>query len=755
MNVARTFLISLLLFAIHVTAQKTLEPIASAPNQTKNELLARLSAAETYQLSDDLFNAERENRAVLSIALQAVGNIYLEEGRYPEALTSLNESLVFSDTAPNRINLAIAYLRQNQLDNAAEEARRAIAIDPDFTYGHFILGNIYYTKEDYQSALPFLERVFRTSPNFEVANALGLTYLHLKELERAKLLFEEVLLAAKKPSAELHMLFARHYERTNYPAETEREIKRALAVDPRHPRANFLHGYFILLHAGSERLSEAGVAFENELKITPEDYYSNFFVGVVATSEGNHEKAIRYLKKAIQLNSQRSEAYLFLAQSQIEVGDLVEAEKNLRTTILLESREPDSAVQARRTHFLLGRLLIRTGRREEGEKQLKIARELQESSVQDARDKIDQILGRVVKDSNKSVAPVSTKGRSLPPEKVAELNKIKANLIDILAQAYHNLGVISVRNGQTGAALETFTAGIKWKPDSSELNKSLGIVNFRASRFEQAIDPLSRRLKIEPDDNLVRRMLGVSYYFTRDFANAVQTLKPIESTIYSDTELAYFYGISLTHLKNVQSAALIFDKIAQASQDNAENLFYAAQGFMITGDHERAVNELMRIVALQPGLAKAHYFMGQSLIRLNRYAEADQAFRNALRIEPSDAGSKYHLAFTLMERKTSIDEAITLLNEALTFRPGYADAHYQLGKIYLELGKGEKAIENLEAAARSDKKKDYIFYQLSLAYRRASRKAEADEALRTYQELKANSRKGTGPMGGSIDAPIQ
>ncbi|MDI1240839.1 MAG: tetratricopeptide repeat protein, partial [bacterium] len=587
------------------------------------------------------------------------------------------------------------------------------------------------------------------------ANALGLTYLYLKQLDRAKLLFDEVLLAAKKPGAELHMLFARNYERTNYPVETEREIKRALAIDPLHPRANFLHGYFILLHAGSERLSEAGVAFENELKVSPEDFYSNFFVGVVATSESNHEKAIRYLKKAIQLNSQKSEAYLFLAQSQIEMGDLVEAEKNLRQARLLESKEADSAVQSRRTHFLLGRILIRTGRKEEGEKELKTARELQDSSIQDARDKIDQILGKVVKDSNKPADLITAKPRPQLPERVAELAKIRTGLIEVLAQAYHNLGVISVRNGLTDDAVERFEAGTKWKPDSRDLNRSWGIVSFRASRFAQAIGPLSRGLKADPNDSLVRRMLGLSYYFTEDFSAAVETLKPIEASIYLDPELAYFYGISLTRLKNGQSATVVFEKLAQTSQDNSETLLYAAQGFMISGDHQRAVKELKRVVTLNPSLANANFYMGQSLIRLNRYAEAEQAFRSALRIEPSDASSRYHLAFTLIERKTNVNEAISLLNEALALRPGYADAHYQLGKIYLERGEGEKAIENLEAAARSDGNKDYIYYQLSLAYRRSSRKAEADQALKTYQELKANSRKGRGPMGTSTDAQIQ
>jgi tetratricopeptide (TPR) repeat protein len=81
------------------------------------------------------------------------------------------------------------------------------------------------------------------------------------------------------------------------------------------------------------------------------------------------------------------------------------------------------------------------------------------------------------------------------------------------------------------------------------------------------------------------------------------------------------------------------------------------------------------------------------------------------------------------------------LNEAIALHSGYADAFYQLGKIYNERGETEKAIAQLEAAVNSDAKKDYIHYQLSIAYRRASRKDDAERALKNYQQLKAENRK--------------
>ena len=504
---------ALFFFAFNISAQRTnpnKTDLNSSPqnSQTTDELLKHVSAAETYQISGDLINAAVENRAILGIALQRVGNIAIEEGNYGDAVKLLNESLLYSDTAPNRTNLAIAYQRLNQIDKAIIETQKAISSDPKFFVGHYILGNIYFTKGDYKLALPELEKVFRIAPDFEIANALGLTYLYLRQLERAKLLFEEIQISTGKDSAELHFLFPRAYEKTNYPAEAERELKRVLVINPKLPRAQFYLGYLILQNGGSDRLAEAGLAFEEELKLTPDDFYCNFFAGVVSSSESKHEKAIIYLQKALKLDPQRGEAYLFLAQSQIETNDLVGAEKSLRQAIELEGGKPEKDFQSRRTHFMFGRLLLRTGRKEEGEKELEIAGRLQEKSIQSSRDEINQILGKVVIDSNIKVENTGNMNAvkvNLTPERTVELNKIKVYVSNILAQAFHNLGVIAVQNGQTSDALDSFTSASKWKEDFAGLDRNWGIVSFRAGQFDKAIVPLARHLKSQPAGQIDQR----------------------------------------------------------------------------------------------------------------------------------------------------------------------------------------------------------------------------------------------------------
>ncbi len=749
----RILILVLCFFSIGVLAQNPgSRSLSTSPTQPPDELLKHLTAAEAHQKSGDLPNAAIENRAVLGIALQRFGNSAIEEGKYSEAVKVLTESVKFKDGASERTNLAVAYLRQNLLDDALREVQVAISIDPNHIGANYILGNVLYRKESYDAALPVLEKVFAEAPDFEIGRALGFTYLNLKQIERAQKLFIKIESLVGKKRAGLHILFAKFYERTNYPADAERELLRAIAIDPKEPRAHFFLGYLLLQNGGSERLKEAVAAFEQELVFSPNDFYSNFFAGVAASGENDHQKAIKFLTKAIEINPESGEAHMFLAQSQIELDDLGNAEANLRRAIALES-EGKKNTQARRTHFMLGRLLLKSGNREEGQKELKIAGQLQQESLDSSRSQLDRILGESADagiTSKVDVQIVTNVEVKLTPERTQQLSKVKAFLIDVIAQAFNNLGVIAIQNNQTPEALENFSKAFEWKPELPNLSRNLGIVRFRAGVFEKAIVPLEYHLKANPQDALIRKMLGSSYYLLKNFSKSVETLRPIEGDLPRDAELAYFYGISLIQIKQNREAVSIFDSLAKKSKQDSAALFYAGQGFMMLGDYERAVLEFLQVLSLAPETPKANYFIGQSLLRLNRLADAEKSFSRELEISPADPISRYHLALTLIERKIETERAEKLLEEALSLRFGYADALYQLGKINLEKGETKKAIERLEEAVSADADKDYIHYQLSIAYRKVSRNQDADRELKLYQKLKNEKRKMDSPipMGG-------
>ena len=722
------------------------------PRQTDDQLARHISAAETYQLSGDLDRAGVENRAIIAIGLARLGAIAIRERELQEATQLLSNSLSVRDDSQVRTDLAVAFMRQLEIERAVTEALAAVTLDEKNPRARHVLGKLLYMKGDFAGAREQLERAIVLKPDLDAAYTLGMTYLRLKDLARTKLLFEEMQ-GALKNSADAHLLFGRAYEETGFASEAEKEFRAALAIDPNAPRGNFYLGYLILKHGGNERIAQAGEAFDRQLQLSPSDFYANFFRGVVAATVGDHRKAVERLSEAIRLRPDSGHAHLFLGQSQSELG-LPGAEKSLRRAIELTPDVSQNSFQIKRAHYLLGRALLKAGRRQEAEKELSVARELQTQSLESSRQEISDILNQVSKSSEVSAPSQVTKPEdgeqgsvllieetNLDTQEAQRFSALKRSLRDVVAQAYHNLGVIAAQRNQLGEALAQFDLAAEFKPDLPGLERNRGIIAFNANQYEKAAKPLGEHLKTNPQDALVRRLLGVSYYFMREFRQAVTTLKPLEPKITDDPELAYTYGISLVQVGDQQAAALVFARLAAARPRDAQARFYSGQGFMITQDYGRAVTEFRAAAELNPRLSQAHYHAGQSLIRLNRLDEAEREFRQELALNPSDEMSKYHLAYVLLELKRQVPEALRLLREVIASRPDHGDARYQLGKTLIEQGDVPGAIENLEAAARVEPQKDYIRYQLSIAYRRASRAADAERELQLYKELKAANRQ--------------
>ena len=754
-----------------------------SPKPAEDQLARHLSAAQTYQLSGDLDRAAVENRAVASIALARLGAVAIRERQLRRAAQLLADSLALREDARVRTDLAIARMRLFETDRAVEEARAALKSDERDARAHHVLGKLFYMKGDYANALRELERAVVLETDLDAAYTLGMTYLRLKQLDRAKLLFEEMQ-AALHDSAVAHILFGRAYEETGFPAEAEREFKRALVIDARAPRAHFYLGYVILMNGGDERLPEAAREFERQLQLSPQDFYAHFFLGLMAANGGDHRKAASHLAEAARLKPESGETHLHLGQSQSELGDADAAEKSLRRAIALTADVSQSSYQIKRAHFLLGRLLMKAGRRAEGEKELALARDLQGQSLESSRQRISEILGQVANPMNASSPSdaSSPSGDVSAPSHVAgaqqsggeggegvilieeprpgqaeaaKYDGVKAGLSEVLAQAYHNLGVIAAQQGRAGEGVERFAEAAAWKPDLAGLDRNWGIISFGAAQYDKAVAPLARHLLTRPDDALARRLLGVSHYLTGNFRQAAETLRPLEPSITDDPELAYAYGVSLARLADNGAATALFARLAERHAKTPQARLYAAQGLMMLGDYEGAVREYRAVAQLDPLARQAHFNAGVSLIRLNRLEEAEQEFRQELRLNHADGAAKYHLAYVLLERKQQTLQAVMLLREVIAARPDYADARYRLGKTLVEQGDVAGAIEQLEAAARSEPAKDYIRYQLSIAYRRASRPADADRELQLYKELKAASREPQQPgaMGGKPNVP--
>ena len=98
------------------------------------------------------------------------------------------------------------------------------------------------------------------------------------------------------------------------------------------------------------------------------------------------------------------------------------------------------------------------------------------------------------------------------------------------------------------------------------------------------------------------------------------------------------------------------------------------------GPLTEGITTLERAIEAAPGSAKAHLNLGIALAQQNRLTDAEEHFRESLRIDPDDAELHYNLGFLLANRG-ELREAERHLAEAVRLAPNDVANRQALGAI--------------------------------------------------------------------------
>jgi tetratricopeptide (TPR) repeat protein len=161
------------------------------------------------------------------------------------------------------------------------------------------------------------------------------------------------------------------------PAELEYEW--ILHKDPNARGIHFLLGRLLLSEpdGGPDAKERAKQEFLKELQIDPNNVDAQFILGELARRDENWDEAISRFSNAAKLNPGFAEAYLGWGVSLIGDKKYADAIPPLRIAERLTPGNPD-------IHNALGTALVRTGQKEEAEKEFAIHRSLSSGAHPDA-----------------------------------------------------------------------------------------------------------------------------------------------------------------------------------------------------------------------------------------------------------------------------------------------------------------------------------------------------------------------------------
>lgn len=697
------------------------------PAPAQNPLQQHYEAAQNFQASGNLQSAAVEYRLFISEALHRFAATRAGIGDLAKALPLFEEALnLLPSDVDLRVDYADACRHAGDLEKAKALAEAAIEAEPRNAKAHISLGQTLQqwnrardaTEDQKQAALEQFVEAVGIEPSFEHGFALANAYLRAKDEPKASGVFSDIL-SSFGTFPEIRIRIGSAYAQAGYPEQAIAQFKKVIAKDPSFPGAHYSLGAAYLVSASDALYPEAAAEFRKELEINPNDFLSRYQLGYIELSQHKLEEAEADLTRAAVLDPKNPDTFVSLGQLYVETNRPSEAESALRKAIALTTDVSRNHYQVQRAHYLLARLLLESGRQDEGKAEIKISQELMQKNVlrnqgRDPGSGMSQAAesGASLGGRNQTaeVAPPAgtgqSTGRAPDAEQMKQEEAFERQIAPAIGDSYNNLGAIAAGSSNFAGALENFKKAYQWNPSLEGLDFNWAKAALSANQIGEAIEPLERYLKAHPDDVWTRSTLGTSLYMLKSYADAVKALQPIESRLDANPELDYVYGMCLVK----------------------------------AGDYDQGVGRLKRLEAKDPGVAARHEALGEIYADHGDFGSAASEFREVIRLSPDDSGAKYNLALSLIQLRQN-DEAQALLTGLAA--KGWQDPHvyYTLGKLELERGDVSQAITNLETAAKMSPNSGPIHFELAAAYRKGSRNEDADREMKLYESLRSDGSK--------------
>lgn len=139
---------------------------------------------------------------------------------------------------------------------------------------------------------------------------------------------------------------------------------------------------------------------------------------------------------------------------------------------------------------------------------------------------------------------------------------------------------------------------------------------------------------------------------------------------------------------------------------------------------------------VQQDNAETYNEQGLALMDAEKFEEAVNVFKQAIKLKPDFADAYYHLGDTYFEL-SEVKKAVDAYKQAVRYKPEFALAYNQLGTAYRAVGDYKKAVEAYNESIRLDPKALLTHYNLGVVYAEHDKQALAGAEYKILQTLDA------------------
>jgi len=270
-------------------------------------------------------------------------------------------------------NLGRAQLRAGEVEQARDEFRKALALDPNDADALLNLGSLARLRGNFDEAERYVEQALRVDPN----SIWALTELAELERDRGELdesirLYREAL-ALDDSNPAVYLGLGDSLQRAGHYPEAEAAFRRVLELDP----DSFEARYNLGVTAGQQqRLDEAAQHYEDALALAPEHPHAVSALnnlGNIYLARGKQDAAIAAFERAVQASPRHFESRFNLGVQYLQTNRIDEGIAMLEQAAALQPNH--EAVNA-----TLAMAYLQTGRNQDAYRSFLLVRRLYPSN---------------------------------------------------------------------------------------------------------------------------------------------------------------------------------------------------------------------------------------------------------------------------------------------------------------------------------------------------------------------------------------
>ena len=673
---------------------------------------------------------------------------------------------------------ALSAREAGRIDEAIRYYRAAVELRPAWDEGWWYLGTLLYDTDHFEEAIPALRRVVELAPKAGPAWAfLGLCEFEtgdyrkaLIHLQNAKEIgfsenpdIEKVVLYHLGLLLNLHGEFERATELlvgAFGPSHFTEQIKAALGlallrapilpaqIDPSKDSLIHAAGETAVLLANHE-MDAASRGFEQMLRDYPGTPYLHYQYSVALLAASQFQQAELQLREETRTTPQSALPWIALASLSQQNNDPAKAVTAARQAVQIAPRSA-AAYQA------LAHALQSQNKQDEAATALHQAQELATQPVevdvtQASRYALSSsaVIARA-SDSEGAAAETPTASSAASFEDATRLadSTRRAGRLDEATASYRNalklrsnwqegwrqLGTIEYMQGHYPEAIAALQQSVALEAKQADTWTLLGLSEFEIKDFKNSLIHLERGRVLGFSGNaaavrVARYHLALLLNFNGDFDRAIDLLIPEIGAGALAEEIQFAMGIALLRIPALP------EQVEPAQRALVRQAGETAV-LLSESRYDKAFPIFERMLSEHPKTPFLHYAYGDALAGTSMYDEAQIQLREETRLNPASALPYLRLAsIALLVHQPA--SALSDSKQAVAIAPASSEAHYLLGRSFLEEGDIPAAIRELETARRLAPNSPKVHFNLARAYLKAERTAEARQERAEFERLNA------------------